>query len=110
MQSAILYVLEQNKTSISHNAIISHAGASFWVQNARRRRTSLPRDALDYRVLVEFADDQGAPGWTAEVCVALRQGRIWNPAAHLRVGRLWADDTDDVQVIAERMEEWGRSL
>ena len=103
-------ILNNHTTDITHNAIFSCHGVSFACQLARSRRPSLPRDAADYRIVLQYPDEQGEPGWEAEVFIALRDGKLWNPAAHLKVARIWAYDTDDLDLVEERFNEWTRSL
>jgi hypothetical protein len=108
--SVLSIAFSDNITSIAHNSIFSFEGTSFNCQIARTRRPSLPRDAQDFRVLVEFPAVDGEPGWELEVLVALRGGEVWNPKVHLAVKRGWAEDTDDQAIIFARAMEWAMSL
>jgi hypothetical protein len=108
--SVLVIAFSENITSIAHNSIFSFEGASFNCQTARGRRPSLPRDAQDFRVLVEFPPENDQPGWELEVLVAVRDGAIWNPKAHLAVKRGWAEDTDDQTIILARAIDWAMSL
>lgn len=108
--SIFTVAFEENIKSIGHNQIFSWGGASFLCHDARTPRGGLPRDAKDFRALVEFPPEGGELGWELEVFFAIRNGAVWNPAARLTIGRGWAEDTDDQTTIRARAVDWAMSL
>jgi hypothetical protein len=107
---ALCSVLAARSSRIAHNATFTVSGACFFCQAAPRRRPSLPRDATDFRILVEQPTEPGIEPWEAELLVAVRGGQVWNPALHFKIASLSAPDTDDAVAISARLEEWARSL
>lgn len=106
IESTLSFILSNHTSEIAHNAIFSRGGASFYCQIARGRRATLPRDAEDMRILIEYPAEEGRPGWELDVRVALRCGEIWNPKVHFEIAAARAEDTTDQQVILARVEEW----
>ncbi len=104
--SALSVILSNYTSSIDHNATFTCGGASVYCQFAKNRRPTLPRDAQDVLILIEYPADEHQPGWELDVRVAFRGGEIWNPKAHLKIADARAGDTDNESVICTRVEEW----
>lgn len=104
---ASLSVVIGNHTSdIAHNAIFTCGDASVYCQFATGRRPTLPRDAQDVVILIEYPADEHQPGWELDVRAAFRGGQIWSPKAHLKIAEARAADTNDESIILGRVEEW----
>jgi hypothetical protein len=99
-----------HRSDVGHKSKFIYGGAHFFCEDSRIRRSSLPRGAEDYRVIVSFHDESSDLGWDIEVHVAFLNGSPLNPAAHLVVKRGWADDTDDQATILSRADEWAMAL
>ncbi|HEY5797304.1 MAG TPA: hypothetical protein VIU82_20025 [Bosea sp. (in: a-proteobacteria)] len=104
--SVLALIIGDNIGLLSHRQIFSHENVSFYCQEARHPRPNLPRDAKDFRILVEFAAEEGELGWELELLAAVRGPALWNPAARLVVKGCRANDTDDESIILARAEEW----
>ncbi len=107
---SFLSVLREHTDQIRHVALFSCADASFSVVEARSKRGSLPPDATDYRILVLRPAEPGIDHWDAVLLVALRGGKLWNPAVHLAIEDVSSDDGASKEVIYERITEWGLTL
>lgn len=103
---SLAVILAHYTTEIAHNAIFTCRGASVYCQFAKGRRASLPRDARDVLVLIEYPPEDNQPGWELDVRAALREGEIWNPKVHLKIEAARAADTDNEMVILGRVLEW----
>ena len=110
IKSSFLAALREHSEQINHGSVFSHCDASFSCQEARAKRGSVPKDATDYRILVERPAEPGIDHWDAVLLVALRGGKIWNPAVHLMIESVSADDGAAEDVIYERITEWGGTL
>lgn len=104
--ASLSVVIARYTSDIHHNAIFTCGGASVYCQFAMGRRSTLPRDARDVLLLIEYPADEHQAGWELDVRVAFRGGEIWNPKAHLKVADARAADTDDESIILARVEEW----
>lgn len=101
--ASLSLIIDQHTPSIAHNAIFTCGDASVFCQFATRRRPTLPYDAQDVLILIEYPAFEDQPGWTLDVRIALRGGDLWNPKTHLKIVDARADDTEDESVIFARV-------
>lgn len=104
--ASLSVIIKKYTSEVRHNAIFTCGGASVCCQVARSRRPTLPRDAQDWLILIEFPADEHQPGFELDVRLAFRGGDIWNPKAHLKIADMRAADTNNEAVILDRVREW----
>lgn len=104
--SALALILGDHINRVAHDQFFAYESVTFYCQEARHSRPGLPRDAKDFRILVEFTAEDETTGWELEVLAAVRGGALWNPAVRLAVKGCRANDTTDPVAILARAQEW----